>query len=165
MEYSSKKRKITFIDIIITVIILVAVALLAYIFIFNRSTGDTVDTVKIQYTLEVKNERDELVDNAAANIGKTLVEGTAKYNIGTVSDFYHFPSTYPTFNHETGESVNALYPEHSNVCFVVNADAVKNPYTGRYSIEGFELSVGTLVYVRLPEYAGTSYCTSIKEVE
>ncbi len=165
MEFSTKKRKFNLVDVIITVIILAAIALLAYIFIFNRSAGNSSDTVKIQYTLEVRDERDELVDNAAANIGKSLIEGTAKYNLGTVVDFYSTPAVYSAFNHETGESVNTLYPEHSNVCFVVDADAVKNPGTERYSISGFEVSVGTLVYVRLPEYAGTAYCISVKEVE
>ena len=165
MEFSNKKRRFNLMDVIITVIIIAVIALLAYVFIFNRSTGDTVDTVRIQYTLEVKNERDELVDNAAANIGKSLIEGMAKYNLGEVVDFKYTPSTYSAFNHETGESVAALYPEHSDVSFIVSADAVKNPVTGRYSIGGFEISVGTLVYVRLPEYAGTSYCTAIREAE
>ncbi len=165
MEFSTKKRKFNLVDVIITVIILAAIALLAYIFIFNRSVGKASDTVKIQYTLEVKNERDELIDNAAANIGKSLIEGTAKYNLGTIVDFYSTPAVYSAYDHETGESVNALYPEHSNVCFVVEADAVKDPTTERYSITGFEVSVGTLVYIRLPEYAGTAYCISVKEAE
>ena len=68
-------------------------------------------------------------------------------------------------NLETGESVSAAYPEHSNVYFVVDAEATINPATGRYSISGFEVSVGTVVYIRLPEYAGTAYCISVKEAE
>ena len=152
-------------DIIITVIILAAVALLAYIFIFNRNAGGDSDAVKIQYTLEVRDERDELVDNAAANVGKSLIEGTAKYNLGTVADFYSMPAVHPMSNLETGESVSAAYPEHSNVYFVVDAEATINPATGRYSISGFEVSVGTVVYIRLPEYAGTAYCISVKEAE
>ena len=165
MELSNKKRKFNVMDVIVTIVIIIAIALLAKIFIFNGSTAEAEDTVKVQFTLEVKNERDELIDNAAANIGKSLIEGTAKYNLGKVVDFYSTPATHSSFNHETGESVNALYPEHSNVCFVVEADAIMNPYTGRYSIAGFEISVGTLIYVRLPDYAGTSYCTAIKQAE
>ena len=165
MDLSSKKRRFTVIDVIITLIIIIAIALLAYIFVFNRTTVDTSNTVNIKFTLEVKNERDELVDNAAANIGKDLIEGTAKYNLGKVTDFYSVPATFATFNHETGEAVNALFPEHSNVCFVVESEAIENPTTGRYSISGFEVSVGTLVYIRLPEYAGSAYCTSVQETE
>lgn len=161
----TKKYRFNFIDFIITVIIIAAVIFLAYVFFLDKNNSKSDATVKIQYTLEVKNERDELVDNAAANIGKTLVEGTAKYNLGEVVDFYSETATYSTSIADTGTSSVSEYPEHSNIYFIVNAEVPKPSSAARYSINGFELSVGTLVYVRLPEYAGSAYCVQIKEIQ
>jgi len=37
---------------------------------------------------------------------------------------------------------------------------------GMYYIDGgFRISVGSVVYVRMPDYTGTAYCTEIKETE
>ena len=161
----TKKFRFNLIDFLITVIIIVVIAFIAYIFFFSGKASASSSSVKIQYTLEVKNERDELVDNAAANIGKTLVEGTAKYHLGEVVDFYSESATYSTSLAADGSSAVSEYPEHSNVYFIVNAEASKPSADSRYSINGFELSVGTLVYVRLPEYAGTAYCVQVKEIQ
>ena len=163
MQQTNKKLKFNVIDILITAIILVVIAFVAYIFVFSSNNFSGSDKVNIQFTIEIKEERDELIPNAEKNIGATLVEGTQKYALGEVVDFYHESATYSTFDKD-GNSVAAVYPEHSNVYFVVNAEADVDNTTGRYSINGFELSVGTLVYARLPHYAGTSYCTQIVEI-
>ncbi len=167
MQQINKKRRFNVIDLLICVIILVVIAFAAYIFVFSASSSDEVsgNAVNIQFTLEVKDERDELISHAEDNIGEILVEGTSKYNLGEVVDFYYEGSKYSTYDAETGKSLAADYPEHSNLSFVVNAVAEKNPASGRYSINGFDISVGSLVYIRLPKYAGTSYCTQITELK
>ena len=88
MQQINKKRKFNVIDLLITAIILVVIVFVAYIFIFSGKSFGKSDTVKIQYTLEVREERDELIEPASQNIGKTLIEGTSKYNLGEVVDFY-----------------------------------------------------------------------------
>lgn len=164
MQQTNKKRRFNVVDLLITIIILAVAALVIYIFFLNDSPLGKKDTVKIQYTLEVRDERDELIASAADNIGKTLVEGTSKYALGEVVDFYTESAKYSTYD-ETGTSCVSDYPEHSNLCFIVNADANVDSETGRFSINGFELSVGSLVYLRLPGYAGTSYCTEVNIIE
>ena len=165
MQQINKKRKFNVIDLLITAIILVVIVFVAYIFIFSGKSFGKSDTEKIQYTLEVREERDELIEPASQNIGKTLIEGTSKYNLGEVVDFYSEGAKYSTYAALDGSSTVSDYPEHSNLYFVVNADAVKDSETGRYSINGFEVSVGSLIYLRLPHFAGTSYCIEVNEIE
>ncbi|MBE6606509.1 MAG: DUF4330 domain-containing protein [Ruminococcaceae bacterium] len=167
MQQINKKRRFNVIDLLICVIILVVIAFAAYIFVFSGASANetTSNTVNIQYTLEVKAERDELISHAEKNVGKAMIDGASKYNLGQVVDFYYSGSRYSGWDAESGESVASDYPEHSDLSFVVNATAEKNPANGRYSINGFDISVGTLVYVRLPDYTGTSYCTQITELK
>lgn len=166
MANENKKRRFNIIDFLITVIILLVVALLAYIFVFSgKAEAGNTDEVKIIYTLEVKNVRDELVDNAKNNEGATVVEGTSKYNLGKVKLIDSEKATVSSHNPEDGIYLETDYDNHQNVIVTAEATAKRDGTTGRYSINGFELSVGSLVYLRLPNFAGTSYCTQISEVE
>lgn len=165
MQQTNKKHRFNIIDFLICAIILVAIAFASYIFFFGSKGETTSDTVSIRYTLEVREERDELIQWAEKNMESTLIDGATKYKLGTVADFYYKTSQVPTHNSETGEALAADYPEHSDLYFVIDAKAQRNPSNGRYSIGGFDISVGSLVYVRLPNYTGTSYCISISEIE
>lgn len=161
MQQANRKHRFNAVDLIITLVIVAVIAAVVYIFFLGDDVFGGTNTVKIQYTLEVRDERDELISAASMNIGKTLVEGTSKYALGEVVDLYTTGAKYSTWDATTGQSTVSDYPEHSDICFVVNADATLDPENGRYSIGGFEMSVGSLVYLRLPYYAGTAYCTEV----
>ncbi|MBO7149216.1 MAG: DUF4330 domain-containing protein [Clostridia bacterium] len=165
IKQNNKKRRFNVVDLLITAIILVVIAFLAYIFVFNSSFGTAGDdTVTIQYVLEVKDAYDMLTESAAKNVDKELIDAAAKFVLGTVKEFYTEPAVLSTYSHETGEATTSDYPEHSNFYFVVEAEAKREADTNRYMLDGFELSVGSRVYVRLPYYTGTSYCIEINEI-
>ncbi|MBQ7820686.1 MAG: DUF4330 family protein [Clostridia bacterium] len=165
MQQTNKKRRFNIIDLLITAIILVVIAFLAYIFVFNNtfSSGDS-NTVKIQYVLEVREEYDMLIDPASKNVGKQLIDASSKYQLGTIQEFYTEPAVLSTFSAETGEATTSDYPEHSNFYFVVETEAQKNPKNNRYLVDGFELAVGSIVYTRMPYYTSSSYCIQINEI-
>lgn len=165
MQKNSQKHRFNIIDFLITVIVLLVIAMLAYIFVFSGKSAASSDTVKITYTLEVSNVRDELIDKALDNDGVTVVEGTSKYNLGKVKNIDTEDATVASRNPDDGTYLEAKYDNHQNVSFTVEAEATKDAVSGRYRINGFEISVGSLVYLRLPNFAGTSYCTQISEVE
>lgn len=166
IKQNNKKRRFNVVDLLITAIILVVITFLAYIFVFNSSFGSTGDdTVTIQYVLEVKDAYDMLTESASKNVDKELIDAAAKFVLGTVKEFYTEPAVLSTYSHETGEATTSDYPEHSNFYFVVEAVAKREAGTNRYMLDdGFELSVGSRVYVRLPYYTGTSYCIEINEI-
>ncbi len=164
MQKETKKSRFNVIDLLIAIIILVAIAFVVYIFFLSGKGINNNNKLLVEYTLEVRNERDELIDNAEKNIGKTLIDGAAKYKLGTVTDIFSESALIELDDLNEGKAVASEYPEHSNIYFVVNAEASRIKNTGRYSINGFEMSVGSLVYVRLPDYAGTAYCIQIDEI-
>lgn len=163
MQKNNKKLRFNIIDFLITVIILLVVALLAYIFVFSGKGENTSNTTKITYVLEVRDVRDEIVPKALANEGATVIEGTSKYNLGKIVEISSKKATIDSCDPETGEYLEVDFANHQHVSFIVEAEAVKDSRTGRYGINGFEISIGTLVYLRLPNFSGTAYCRRISE--
>ncbi len=165
MQQLNKKRRFNIIDLLISIIILVVIAFLAYIFVFNSSFGSAnSDTVTIQYELEVRKVNDMLIDPASRNVDCQIIDAAEKFPLGTVKEFYTEPATLSTFDAETGEAMTSDYPEHSNFYFVIEAEAKKDPENNRYLLDGFELAVGSLVYIRTPYFTSSSYCIGINEI-
>ena len=64
-----------------------------------------------------------------------------------------------------GKLVYHNYPEHSDVRMTVKSTAAIDS-KGMYILDGgYRISVGSVVYVRMPGYTGTSYCISINRTE
>ncbi len=172
MQKKASKHRFNIIDFLITLIILLVIALLAYIFVFSANAPRSSNTTKIRFVLEVRDVRDvendpndKLLDNALDNLNQTLVEGTKKYSLGTVVSIDYVPATIASHNPKTGEFMDVPFENHWHVRYTVEADAIRDEKTGRYSVNGYEILVGSLVYMRLPNFMGTSYCTALNIIE
>lgn len=164
MKPTQKKHKFNAIDAAV-IILIVAIIGAATIFLFSEkeNEGPVVQTVKVEYVIELRSIRDEFADNFS--VGDSVIDGVALYRIGEVVAVDVTDSVYTGVNLVTGESVSSDYPEHSDVALTVSADATLNEL-GRYVVGGgYDLSVGTSVYVRTPNYIGYGYCTEIRQSE
>ncbi len=159
---NNKKHKFNAIDA--AIIIAVAAIIGAAIFLF--STGNVVEPVKttnIEYVIELRTVRNEFKDNF--EIGQQVVDSVAKYHLGHIVSFSSVDATFNGNDMQTGSLVNGIYPDHSDIRLTVSAEAVPGAY-GRYVIDGgYDISVGSTIYVRLPDYTGVGYCVQLWETE
>ncbi len=159
---NNKKHKFNAIDA--AIIIVIAAIIGAAIFLF--STGNVVEPVKttnIEYVIELRTVRNEFKDNF--EVGQQVVDSVAKYHLGRIVSYSAIDATFSGNDMQTGSLVNGIYPDHSDIRLTVSAEAVPGAY-GRYVIDGgYDISVGSTIYVRLPDYTGVGYCTQLWETE
>ncbi len=158
----NKKHKFNAVDAAIIVVIIAVVG--AAIFLFTAGGMSTVsDTVNIEYVVELRTVKKEFAGNF--DVGQRLVDSVAKYQLGEVIHYSVSETVYNGNDMQTGALVSSYYPDHVNVELTVAAKASPGVY-GRYVIDGgYDISVGTTVYVRLPDYTGIGYCTALRETE
>ena len=164
MGTTQKKHKFNAIDAAVVVVIIALIGAALFFFLSeNESDTVIVQTTKIEYTIEFRSIRDEFADNFT--VGNKITDGASLYRIGEIVAIDVANATYSGTNLVTGELSLCDYPEHSNVTITVSADASVGELE-RYVVGGgYDLSVGTLIYVRSAGYTGYGYCTSIRQIE
>lgn len=163
MKNSKPKTRFrfNFIDVLLIIVILTAAALLLYIFTSSGvSLFGSSKTVTIEYTIEVKQVREEFRD--LPKIGDFATESVTQYDIGNVTGISYSPTVYTGINRETGSLVIGEYPERINITFTLTAKAA---YDGNeYSVGGYKIAVGKPISIRVPYFTGEGYCTTLREV-
>ena len=113
--------------------------------------------------VELRTVRNEFCDNF--KIGQKVVDSVAKYHIGELVSYSFSDATYNGNDLENVRLVSGLYKDHSNIRLTVRAEATEGAY-GRYVIDGgYDISVGSAVYLRMPYYPGVGYCIQLWETE
>ena len=164
MKPTQKKHKFNAIDAAIIILIVAVISAAVFFMLSDREPSETeAKTVKIEYVVSLRTIQDEFADNFTP--GDSVTDGVALYRIGEIVDTYVTDAVYNGVDLVTGESVATPYPDHSDVALTVRATATLDEL-GRYVVGGgFDLSVGTLICVRTPNYIGYGYCTEIRESE
>lgn len=159
----TKKHKFNIIDALIIIVILAIIAVAAFFLLRDKPTEEVKQTVAIEYVVEFRKVRNELSDKIS--VGDKVVDSVAKYHIGEVIAVSAVDAVFSNGNDFTsGTAVVGTYPGYSDVRMTVSAEAVISG--GRYVISGgYNVSVGSRVDVRTPNYNGTGYCTAIRESE
>lgn len=162
MTASKQKHKFNAIDAII--IFLIAAVAASGVLLWSKSRSRKAsNTFEIEYVIELRTIRDEFVDNI--KVGSTIVDSAKKYRLGEVIAVSSTPAQYTGVDLENGELVYSNYPEHSNVDITVKTTATMDD-DGMYIIDsGYRISVGSMIYVRTPDYVGTGFCTKFKKTE
>ncbi|NLZ36272.1 MAG: DUF4330 family protein [Clostridiales bacterium] len=157
------KSKIRFniIDALLLLIIIAAVALAAY-FVMSGRVGQqrAVSERPIQYTVLLTNVRGEFKGNI--KIGDSVTDTVKLMPIGEVTDIKTVQTSIDIEDETAGRIVSAIVPDKYDITVTVTADATVS--TGFYMIGGYQIQVGTLVSLRVPDFTGVGYCTSITEV-
>ena len=166
MTENKKKKGFRFniIDAIVILIIIAAAVLLGIILSKGGSGifGIKSSKVQIEYTVELKNIRDEFRSEDFIKEGDSVTDSVTLYSIGNVISVKYSPGSFSGYN-SAGEAVNSEYPNHTNIVLTIRAEA--DISDGFYSIGGYTVAVGKEIGVRLPNFVSEGYCSSITEID
>ena len=160
---TAKKRKFNAVDAVIIIVILAVIAAAAALLMVNRSGENQTEETTVEYIVEFRQIREEFGDNF--KVGAMISDSVAKYQLGDVTAVNVENSKYNGNNLLTGELVVSDYPERIDVQLTVRSDAKIGEDGMFYIGGGYRLSVGSAVYVRMPDFVGMGYCIDIKETE
>ncbi len=171
MGISQKKRRFNVVDAVIIIMIAAVIAVAVLFFrtdIFRNDGGENDGglsgvLVPVEYEIQFRGIRDEFADNFI--VGDNVVDTVKHVKLGQIIAVDVTDAVYVGSNLLTGELVSSDYPGYSDVTVTVSVNAAVGD-DGRYYIGGeYDLSVGTLVAMRTPNYTGTAYCTQIRQLE
>ncbi len=193
-KQQKSKYRFNIIDVLL-ILVLIAVIGVIYYFVAGRDDKASQGEKIINYTIELKTVDKDYLDSIQIGdkvietvrnrtIGKVVdVEYGPSWAVTTNTETGEMiKSYYPAINlplqeepgdEEQGEQgalleeeeISEIEPvyDYYNVLVTVESDA---DYTGSsYSIGGFEVVVGEMIYFRLPHFANSGYCISLEEIE
>lgn len=158
----SKSGRFNIIDALIIVIALLLVLGAMWIFDpFELFGDDAVRDVRISYTVEIKDINDDFV--SLIREGDSVIDPATGASIGTVS-MVDFSEAYVwRYSEESSEMVKISIEGKVNVILTIEVDGEYESGVG-YTAAGVQIAYGAPVSVRTPDFLGSGYCTSFKEL-
>lgn len=161
MEKKSKfkfSRYFNFFDIALLIVAAVIVLVLVVSSAINREKS----AVTVRYTVEVTG-----FENGAENliaVGDPVMDIVKKYDLGTIVDVKHEPTTWDVVDYDQGKVVKAIVPGQVTTLVTVEVEAEDTP--NALSVEGkYPLRVGVNVSVRTPALSFSGTLISFEEVD
>lgn len=156
---TSRKIRFNFIDLLILAVLVAAVLLLLYVFVWSGrgTTTSETQTATIEYVVEIQK-----IDESLKNIvekGQSVEDAVERKQIGVVREVSDKPTQEINFNYMTGREEYSEVQDKINFYLTVSADAVETE--SGFFVNGYEICVGKLVSVILPEFQGYGYCIEL----
>lgn len=162
-------RRFNVIDVLVILVIAAACAAAVWLFAGSGLFGGS-DTVPIEFELQVVDIKTEIASHIKA--GVDVIEANSHYNIGKLEEGFSIqPYVIENYKDEYrdengilksgGEMVSSEKPGYVTVMLPIAADAVRGE--DGYYVNGFRITVGTLVYFRMPDFCGSGYIVNISE--
>ena len=174
MAKNIKKHKFNALDAILLIVILALIGAAVFIFVvpnaFGKGGGDTEEReyFEVEYEVQFKTVPNELCEviKKKHSVGETVCDAKSARELGELVEFRFADAVYTgTDNTDGGKLVYSVYPDHSDVTVVIRTEA-RITDVGRYAIdEGYDISVGTGVTVKLPYFTDLGYCTSFRVID
>lgn len=172
MEKTNKKHKFNAVDALLLILILAIIGAAAFFLIISSgvlSKGDGDGKITLEYEVEfrtVRNEFSEIILERWKE-GDKVTDASMGDEIGElvsvrVEDAVFFGND---MTGEGGKLVAYDYPNHCNITMVIRTTAGIGEFERYVLDEDYDLSVGSAVYVRLPYFTYTGYCTRIQELK
>ena len=160
----TKRGKFNFVDLLI--LVLVVLVLFAVVFVLDPFSmnvfGNAEKTVVLEYTVQFEYVEASLVDNV--RLGDEALNAVNKASLGRVNSIRNdilYAEAY--YNSETDEVSMKEYPDRYNLQVTITADAVFEEGKG-YHVKGSRIAVGRQYSLMFPDYIGSGYCISMREV-
>ncbi len=160
----TKRGKFNFVDLLF--LVLVTAILFAVVFLIDPFSmnvfGGTEKNVVLEYTIQIEYVEASLVDNV--HLGDEALNAVNKASLGRVSALRN-DILYSEAYYDSEADVVSMkeYPDRYNLQITITADAVFEAGKG-YSVKGSRMAVGGQYSLMFPEYVGSGYCISMREV-
>lgn len=148
-------------DALIILALLAAAATGVYWFAAKASASAAPETHRVRYVVECKNIRDEFT--GCVSVGDRVTESVRLYDLGVVTAYEYRDSIWRGTDIIEGVQVVSDYPGRSDMYITVEATAAIG--AASYNIGGFEMSVGSPIYLRLPNFYALGYCISLEVID
>ena len=153
-----RKRKFNFVDALILLVILAVLAVLFYVFVWSeKNTLGASQKVHITYVVEINGIETDFKDTIKT--GMEVVESSKKMAVGTVTAVDTQQYTYLGTDILNDSIVLNPVDDLITQYVTIEADATLSGIT--YSIDGYPIFVGTLVYMQFPDMVCSGYCISL----
>ena len=160
-----KAKKVGFgIADVLIILLILALAGGAVWFFFGSEFFDSGKTEEISYEVRLSAVREELVsDGTKIKVGDTVYDGAYGENIGKIQSVLVKPHTVQLLDQNTGELTDATKPGYCDVYITVTATVKKKDHS--YYANDTEIKVGETIDLRLVDFCGHGYFTSVSEAE
>ena len=171
MAKNIKKHRFNVIDALLIIVILAIICAAAVIFSVPEKFGlsdaaaDEDQYVNIEYELQFRKVPEVLknVIEANYNVNDTVYDASADRVFGELVGVRFEKGVYTGVDLESGKTVLSRYEDLYDVVFTIRTEA-KISDVDRYSIGGFEVSVGSAMKMKLPYFTYSGYCIKVAEV-
>lgn len=153
MKTASTKKKITFVDVVIVVLVIAILSGCGY-YLFSKKIIETnSDGTGFGYTLRIANVKENVVKQI--QVGDHIVDSTKLIEIGTIDNVEVKPYVENFADTENGRFVSREVPgKYEVMIHVTTDDAVINENS--VMVNNYELYYGKTVYVRGNNFASQS---------
>lgn len=154
----NKKLKISIFDIVIVVLVAAAAFAVFMILKPNDVKVAAPTTVPTEFTVELVQ-----VPKGAAELiqpGDAIRDSARNYDIGTVVSHEVLPYTVQVADEENLTVKNAVMDRYDNILLTIQSNMLTGG-TALTTESGYQVTVGTKVYLAGPCYAGTGYVIAI----
>lgn len=134
-----KKRKFTWLDGLVILVVLALLAGTGMKFLFKETTAVTDEENRFQYQLEIQGIRQVTVDSLS--VGDTLYDNSGKGEVGTIVDVQAVPAR-TTIAKDDGTLVDGTIEDRYDVVLTVEAEGEKAD--GYYQIGTYDIKVNNL---------------------
>lgn len=156
---ANKRRKLNYIDILLLILIVVAVAGVVWFLLSPYTEQFFATTYDIEYTVALNGVRVEFKDKV--QMGDQVVETVGLDGIGNVTDVVYTASKFVGTD-SNGHSITSDHPVLYDVMITVRAKATMQ--SGVYSVNGYGITAGKNIPFRVPDFIGEGVCVSVREV-
>ena len=158
-----QKRSFRFnlMDALLILLLLAAAAVLLYVFVLGDRPGlSSSDKHRITYVIEIAGLNEEYKDQIS--VGDTVTDSSKKLNIGTIAAIETQDYLYMGQNSREGTLVLNAVDGFVTQFITVEAEGVlQDDGYPKYSIGGYEIFVGEMIYLSFPDLICSGYCISL----
>ena len=160
-----KEKKVGFgiADVFIILLVLAIVGGVVWFFV-GSELFDNSASEEIRYVVRLTKIRDELVSEGKnLQVGDGVYDGAYGEYIGKIESVVVKPHTEQLLNKETGELVDAQMQGYSDVYLTITATVKWKDHS--YFSGDTEIKVGERIDIRLVEFCGQGFFTSVSKVD
>lgn len=156
-----RKLRVNVMDMLILLLLAAALVAVLYIFVWSgKSGGVETDTVTLRYVVEIVDM--PKLHETLLNKGDRVEDAVARGYLGNVVNLRFTEMRRPEYDFVTGEQVYPVVEDKLRTLITIEADVIKTDRS--YSIDGQDIYVGAKLSLMLPEVSVYGYCIELTEV-